>query len=189
MRPEPRAEAAAADPAAASPPGAEAAAEPDHASVFLRLGKAYNAATQAFEALTGVGAARWRLLYLVHAQPLVSQKQLIRQVRVDPASVTRQLSALERDGLVERSDDPLDSRLTRVRLTRTGQAEVRRVMRLRARFLQQMVGGLPAADVSACLRVLEGISRNLGDTEPLPGRAGRRATGSSPPAPRRPGAR
>jgi hypothetical protein len=69
-----------------------------------------------------------------------------------------------------------------VRLTRAGQAEVRRVMRLRSRFLQQMVGGLPAADVGACLRVLEGISRNLGDSEPLPGalqprsgRAGRAA--------------
>lgn len=152
----------------------------DHATVFLRLGKAYNAATQAFEALTGVGAARWRLLYLVQAQPLVSQKQLIRQVRVDPASITRQLSALERDGLVERSDDPLDTRLTRVRLTRAGQAEVRRVMRLRARFLQQMVGGLPVADVAACLRVLEGISRNLGDSEPLPGTAWPRSGRSAP---------
>jgi DNA-binding MarR family transcriptional regulator len=175
VKPDRGADGCAPDPADASPARGAAADEPDHASVFLRLGKACNAATQAFEALTGVGAARWRLLYLVHAQPLVSQKQLIRQVRVDPASVTRQLSALERDGLVERSDDPLDTRLTRVRLTRTGQAEVRRVMRLRARFLQQMVGGLPAADVSACLRVLEGISRNLGDTEPLPVRAGRRA--------------
>ena len=140
----------------------------DHATVFLRLGKAYNAATQAFEALTGVGAARWRLLYLVHRQPLVSQKTLIRQVRVDPGSITRQLSALERDGLVERRDDPRDSRLTLVRLTRAGQAEVRRVMRLRARFLAQMVQGLPPRDVAACLRVLEGISRNLGDDEPLP---------------------
>lgn len=158
----------------------------DHATVFLRLGKAYNAATQAFEALTGVGAARWRLLYLVQAQPLVSQKQLIRQVRVDPASITRQLSALERDGLVERSDDPLDTRLTRVRLTRAGQAEVRRVMRLRARFLQQMVGGLPVADVAACLRVLEGISRNLGDSEPLPGTA-RSRSGRSAPGGRRAG--
>jgi DNA-binding MarR family transcriptional regulator len=115
-----------------------------------------------------VGAARWRLLYLVHAQPLVSQKQLIRQVRVDPGSITRQLSALEREGLVERSDDPQDTRLTRVALTRAGQAEVRRVMRLRARFLAQMVQGLPPRDVAACLRVLEGISRNLGDDEPLP---------------------
>jgi len=141
---------------------------PDHATVLLRLGKAYNAATQAFEALTGVGAARWRLLYLVHRQPLVSQKTLIRQVRVDPGSITRQLSALERDGLVERRDDPRDSRLTLVRLTRAGQAEVRRVMRLRARFLGQMVQGLPPQDVAACLRVLEAICINLGDDEPLP---------------------
>jgi DNA-binding MarR family transcriptional regulator len=157
-------------------PAAAPETGPDHATVLLRLGKAYNAATQAFEALTGVGAARWRLLYLVHRQPLVSQKTLIRQVRVDPGSITRQLSALERDGLVERSDDPQDSRLTRVRLTRAGQAEVRRVMRLREGFLQQMVRGLPPQDVAACLRVLEGVCENLGDVEPLPGSAPARAS-------------
>jgi DNA-binding MarR family transcriptional regulator len=150
----------------------ESAPGPDHGTVLLRLGKAYNAATQAFEALTGVGAARWRLLYLVQRQPQVSQKTLIRQVRVDPGSITRQLSALEREGLVERSDDPQDSRLTRVRLTRAGQAEVRRVMRLREGFLQQMVRGLPPQDVAACLRVLEGVCANLGDVEPLPGGGG-----------------
>ncbi|MBL8382624.1 MAG: MarR family transcriptional regulator [Burkholderiales bacterium] len=134
----------------------------------MRLGKAYNAATQAFEALTGVGAARWRLLYLVHQQPQVSQKQLIRQVRVDPGAITRQLKALEQDGLISRSDDPRDTRLTRVRLTRSGQTLVRRVMRLRADFLERMVAGIPRADVFTCLDVLERISRNLGDDEPLP---------------------
>ncbi len=161
-------------------PAAAPEAGPDHATVLLRLGKAYNAATQAFEALTGVGAARWRLLYLVHRQPLVSQKTLIRQVRVDPGSITRQLSALERDGLVERRDDPRDSRLTLVRLTRAGQAEVRRVMRLREGFLQQMVRGLPPQDVAACLRVLEGVCANLGDVEPLPGEAHARTSRAGP---------
>ena len=74
----------------------------------------------------------------------------------------------------------LEGQPRRVRLTRAGQAEVRRVMRLRARFLQQMVGGLPVADVAACLRVLEGISRNLGDSEPLPGTAPPRSGRSAP---------
>jgi DNA-binding MarR family transcriptional regulator len=138
------------------------------ATIFLRLGKAYNASTQAFGALTGVGAARWRLLYLISRQPLISQKQLVRLVRVDPGSITRQLSALQHDGLIERSDDPQDTRLTRVRLTRAGQAEVRRIMRLRQPFLDQLVQGLPPEDVEACLRVLDGICRNLGDTDPLP---------------------
>lgn len=137
-------------------------------TVFLRLGKAYNAATQAFESLTGVGAARWRLLYLIHQQPLVSQKHLIGQVRVDPGSITRQLKALEADGLIARSDDPQDTRLTRVRLTQSGQSLVRGVMRQRAGFLERMVSGMPRRKVLTCLQVLEGISRNLGDDEPLP---------------------
>lgn len=137
-------------------------------TVFLRLGKAYNAATQAFESLTGVGAARWRLLYLIHQQPMVSQKQLVGQVRVDPGSITRQLKALEADGLIARSDDPQDTRLTRVRLTKSGQALVRRVLRQRAGFLERMVGGIPRRDVLTCLSVLEGIGRNLGDDEPVP---------------------
>ncbi|MBL8380682.1 MAG: MarR family transcriptional regulator [Burkholderiales bacterium] len=137
-------------------------------TVFLRLGKAYNAATQAFESLTGVGAARWRLLYLIYQQPLTSQKHLIHQVRVDPGSITRQLKALEAEGLIARSDDPQDTRLTRVRLTRSGQSLVRRVMRQRAGFLAGMVSGLPRSEVHTCLKVLEGISRNLGDDEPLP---------------------
>lgn len=137
-------------------------------TIFLRLGKAYNATTQAFEALTGVGAARWRLLYLVSQQPLVSQKQLVRQVRVDPGSITRQLTALQRDGLIERSDDPRDTRLTRVRLSPAGRQEVQRVMRLRARFLQRMVQGVESGDLAACLQVLDRICHNLGDTEPVP---------------------
>lgn len=141
---------------------------PHPSTVFLRLGKAYNAATQAFEALTGVSAARWRLLYLIHQQPLVSQKQLIRQVRVDPGSITRQLKALEADGLIGRSDDPQDTRLTRVRLTKSGQTLVRRVLRQRAGFLESMVSGIPRRDVLTCLRVLESMSSNLGDNEPLP---------------------
>lgn len=155
-------------------------------TIFLRLGKAYNASTQAFQALTGVGAARWRLLYLISQQPLVSQKRLVQQVRVDPGSITRQLTALEHEGLIERSDDPEDTRLTRVRLTAAGQAEVRRVMRLRQRFLAGMVQGIPPAHLSRCMDVLDHICRNLGDEEPVPtrsrrasGRQGRAAAGSS----------
>lgn len=159
----------------------------EQSTIFLRLGKAYNAATQSFEALTGVGAARWRLLYLISQQPLVSQKRLVQQVRVDPGSITRQLSALQHDGLIERSDDPQDTRLTRVRLTAAGQAEVRRVMRLRKRFLDQMVQGLPPAEMKTCMNVLDAICRNLGDQEPVPMRRPRAAAArQNPQAPSRP---
>jgi MarR family transcriptional regulator, organic hydroperoxide resistance regulator len=149
-----------------TPRAAEAEFQP--ATIFLHLGKAYNAATQAFEALTGVSAARWRLLYLISQQPLMSQKQLVRLVRVDPGSITRQLSSLQREGLLQRSDDPVDTRLTRVELTAAGRAEVRRVMRLRKQFLRQMVRDVSAPDLDTTMRVLDQISANLGDREPVP---------------------
>lgn len=139
-----------------------------HTTVFLRLGKAYNASIQAFEQSAGISGPRWRLLFLIHTNPGVSQKDLIRMIRVDPGSITRQLKGLETDGLIARSDDPVDTRLTRVRLTTAGKAEVRRVMKLRRVFLERMVAGIPPRNMDLCLKVLDQICVNLGDTEVLP---------------------
>jgi MarR family transcriptional regulator, organic hydroperoxide resistance regulator len=145
------------------------AAEPDaQGAIFLRLGKAYNASTQAFEALTGLGAPRWRLLFLAHLQPGLSQKEITAQVRVDPGAITRQLHALEDAGLIARRDDARDTRLTRIHLTRRGQSLVRSVLRQREEFLQQMTAGIAQADLVRAMTVLERIAANLGDHEPLP---------------------
>lgn len=137
-------------------------------TIFLRLGKAYHVATNAFEVVTGVSAARWRLLYLIGGQPGISQRQLVRQVKVDPGSITRQLTSLQADGLVERREDTLDARALRLRLTARGRREVARVMRIRSEFLHTMVEGLPESDLRAAARVLDRISLNLGDDTPLP---------------------
>ncbi len=137
-------------------------------TIFLRLGKAYNAATNAFEHATGVSAARWRLLYLIACQPGISQRELVRQVRVDPGSITRQLNSLQTDGLVERRDDTVDARAFRLVLTRRGRLEVARVLRIRTHFLYSMVEGLSETDLRATAKVLDRISVNLGDDAPLP---------------------
>ena len=140
---------------------------PTH-SMLLRLGKAYNTATQSFEAATGVSAARWRLLYLIALQSGISQRQLIRQVRVDPGSITRQLRVLQDDGLIERRADPADARLMLLLLTRAGRTEVARVMRLRRQFLAEMVDGVSERDLRTAMKVLDRICVNLGDDAPLP---------------------
>lgn len=137
-------------------------------TIFIRLGKAYNAATNAFESATGVNAARWRLLYLIYCQPGISQRELVRQVRVDPGSITRQLNSLQTEGLVERRDDTVDARVFRLVLTRRGRVEVARVLRIRAGFLDTMVKGLSATELRALAKGLDRISVNLGDDVPLP---------------------
>jgi DNA-binding MarR family transcriptional regulator len=144
------------------------AADDTQGSIFLRLGKAYNAATQAFEDLTGISAPRWRLLFLVHLQPGMSQKEITAQVRVNPGAITRQLHALEDAGLIVRKDDARDTRLTRIHLTRRGQSLVRAVLQQRQAFLQQMTAHIPHADLVCAMTVLQRISANLGDHEPLP---------------------
>lgn len=137
-------------------------------TIFVRLGKAYNAATNAFEGATGVNAARWRLLYLISCQPGISQRELVRQVRVDPGSITRQLNSLQTEGLVERRDDTVDARVFRLVLTRRGRVEVSRVLRIRAPFLDTMVEGLSVTELRALAKALDRISVNLGDDVPLP---------------------
>lgn len=132
------------------------------------LGKAYHASTNNFEESTGVTAARWRLLFLIHRQKSCTQKALISEIRVDPGSITRQLKALEAEKLIVRTDDPADNRLTRVSLSPLGDKLVQGILEKRKRFLETMLKGIPAEDLKTCIQVLESISVNLGDERPIP---------------------
>ncbi len=131
-------------------------------SVLLKLARAYHDATAAFEQVSGVSAARWRLLFLVDQLGDCTQRDLVAMVRVDPGSVTRTLTSLEQAGLVVRRADEMDARFTRVGLSPAGRRLVDRVMVDREAFLQRMVAGADPADVDAFLRVLDRISDNLG---------------------------
>ena len=139
-----------------------------HTSVFLRLGKAYNASIQEFETLTGMRAPAWRLLFLIHLQPGIGQKSLIQMIRVDPGSITRQLKELERQALIVRAPDSLDARMVRVKLSPKGNTHVKRIMGIRLEFLQRMLKDIPAKDVETFIHVLDKICLNLGDEVQLP---------------------
>lgn len=146
----------------------KAKSPPAQSTIFLWLGKAYHAATNAFEESTGVTAARWRLLFLIHRQRGCTQKALISEIRVDPGSITRQLKALEAEKLIVREDDPADNRLTRVSLSPLGDKLVQGILEKRKRFLETMLQGIPPEEVDACIHVLERISMNVGDDRPIP---------------------
>lgn len=146
----------------------KAKSPPVQSTIFLWLGKAYHAATNAFEESTGVTAARWRLLFLIHRQQSCTQKALISEIRVDPGSITRQLKALEAEKLIVREDDPADNRLTRVTLSPQGEKLVQGILEKRKRFLETMLRGIPVEEVDACIHVLERISMNVGDDRPIP---------------------
>src|SRR5690606_27764723 len=140
----------------------------DRATALLRLARAYHTAAQAFEAQSGISAARWRLLFLIEGAGSCTQRYLIQQIRVDPASITRHLKRLEAEGYVERASDQQDNRYTRVQLSEKGVEYVGRLRSERDAFIDRMLEGLAPADVQTMLRILDRISANLGVDPALP---------------------
>ena len=135
-------------------------------SVLLSLGRTYHGSVAAFEKLTGITAAKWRILFLIDSEPECTQKRLTDLIEVDPGSITRQVKRLEAEGYIRREDDPRDNRLTRIFLTARGRQYVDRKMQLRREFLQRMLVGIPAKDVEQLQATLKRIYLNVSDESP-----------------------
>ncbi len=94
-----------------------------------------------------------------HQRPL---GELADQLEVTPRNITGLIDHLERDGLVERIDDPADRRLTYARLTAAGG---KRIDGMRAQGLEwqlKIAAGLSIEELEqlrhACLRLIENMT-------------------------------
>ncbi len=79
--------------------------------------------------------------------------------QVRAPTMTRLVTALERDGLVTRAADPHDGRVTRVAATALGRRVLLAGRRRRVRLLARAVEQLPAADGAALVRALHVLER------------------------------
>jgi DNA-binding MarR family transcriptional regulator len=73
--------------------------------------------------------------------------ELAHALGLDPSSVSRQVTALERFGLVAREKDPADQRAQRLHLTDKGSDIVAVLRRARAEALERMTPGWSAQDI------------------------------------------
>jgi MarR family transcriptional regulator, organic hydroperoxide resistance regulator len=81
-----------------------------------------------------------------------SQRQLADHTGLEPLYVSKLARALERDGLIERAEDPADSRAVQLSLTARGRSVARRASTIVRRLMDQMLaplGGLDGADTAA----------------------------------------
>ncbi len=123
-----------------------------------QLGRTYRALMGAFEAKIGLSMPRWRILLALHQAGERSQKALARDLRMDPAALTRQVKAIEQEGWVERHSDAVDNRLTNVALTDAGRALVARTLPRRTAFVETAFGDMSIEEMnelSALLHTLE----------------------------------
>lgn len=73
--------------------------------------------------------------------------ELARRAHMDVGMATREAQALVEEGLVDRTPDPHDRRVTLVALTEAGRAAVTSLMEVRARHLQEALSAWSKSDL------------------------------------------
>ncbi len=126
-----------------------------------QLGRTYRSLMAAFDQQLGMPMPRWRILICLYQDGCVSQKQLVRHLRIDPAAVTRQLKSIESLGLIERFTDEQDNRLTNVRLSATGRELVEATLPRRRRLVETMLQDFSDQDLEQLIALLTTWERSL----------------------------
>ncbi|UYO94837.1 MarR family winged helix-turn-helix transcriptional regulator [Pollutimonas sp. M17] len=126
-----------------------------------QLGRTYRALMSAFEADIGHSMPRWRILLALHRSGECSQKQLARELPMDPAALTRQIKAIEGMGWIERHADPADNRLTNVALTASGREIVQATLPRRTAFIENVFEDLSAAQLDQLSDLLHTLEERL----------------------------
>jgi DNA-binding MarR family transcriptional regulator len=129
--------------------------------VIQHMGQTYRVMQSAFSSKVGHALPRWRILLALHECGQCSQKHLAERCRLDPASLTRQLQAMQKLGWIARAVDDQDNRLTNASLTPAGQAVVNQALPKRAAFFEESLKGLSAADIDTLNRVLSVLEENF----------------------------
>ena len=70
----------------------------------------------------GVAIGQWAVLLFLWARDGMSQVDLSRVVSIEPPTMVRTIDRMVRDGLVTRSADPADGRVSRIHLTDRGRS-------------------------------------------------------------------
>jgi len=112
----------------------------------------------------GLSEGRLHVLWALKAAPdrQLPLGELADQLEVTPRNVTGLIDHLERDGLVERTDDPADRRLTYARLTIAGAKRLEGMREQGLEWQLKMAAGLSTEELEqlrhACLQLVENMT-------------------------------
>jgi DNA-binding MarR family transcriptional regulator len=87
--------------------------------------------------------------------------ELAQALGLDPSSVSRQVSALERAGWVTRADDPTDRRAQRLQLTAAGSEVVAAITRERATVLERLTPDWSGHDLEELTGLLARLNADI----------------------------
>ena len=134
--------------------------EADYARTLLPLARMWRQAAD--RALTGLGvsaSAGWALVQVGRMGDDVGQTDLAAQLDITGASLVRLLDQMTTLDLVGRKRDPVDARVSRVRLTDKGRSLALRIEQELTQLRRDMLAGISDTDLAIAL----GVAERLGD--------------------------
>jgi DNA-binding MarR family transcriptional regulator len=111
----------------------------------------------------------WALLHPLEQNGEQRCSALADQVGVDVSVASRQVSALERAGYVQRRPDPVDGRASLIRLSEAGAAALAHTRDVRSQWAEEALSDWTEDEARQCTALLEKLADGLD-------RAGRRRT-------------
>lgn len=115
-----------------------------------------------------VDRAGYLAMRLLESLGPVSTNCLARALRLDASTVTRQITVLERGGLVARRPDPADRRSSIIMLTPEGREAMGEVQGRRRRHIEALVSDWDQADQATLGRILTRLNTALAERVPEP---------------------
>jgi DNA-binding MarR family transcriptional regulator len=110
----------------------------------------------------GLTLARYTALSVLSKRTGLSNAQLARRSYITPQSMSQVITALERDGLIERLPDPSHGRILRARLTPKGRRVLAACDEAVDALEEEMLADVPDAEREALIVELIGCVRRLG---------------------------
>lgn len=110
---------------------------------------------------TAIGVVAVAVLGKVIDDGPLRMTDLADAVRMHPAALTRQVQALEAEGLVERSADPLDGRASVVGVTTAGRAVHRRIEAVNDEIMAEQLADWSADELATLVDALDRLVTDL----------------------------
>lgn len=109
----------------------------------------------------GIGAGRFRYLFMLYINEGLTQQEIAFRLQADKAAVARTLAQMEQQGFVERRRDTIDKRLTRVYLTDKSRTLRSNLESAVQRIIEQLTSTLEHDHQSAIALILQQMSNSL----------------------------
>ncbi|MGH3009993.1 MAG: MarR family winged helix-turn-helix transcriptional regulator [Gaiellaceae bacterium] len=117
------------------------------------------------EKIAGVSPQQVGLLVSIKYSPGITVGELAAEERVSTAAMSKRVTRLERDGLVERTPSAIDRRCVGLTLSGDGQRTLRRVRSRRTAWLASRLGTLSRDELAAVGAAVEPLMQLIADEE------------------------